>query len=387
MLPEELQSLLDKYLDNVISEEEFRRLWKTLPSNKYNDNWYAAIEKAITTRKRTGFSDAETAKLALENIKAAIAAAGQHPRPSVSITGSVWFKAAAAVILVAGAAFFLLTGKPEGQPLATMPSAAPAQQDIPPAGNTTLLTLADGSTINLEDAGNGKIAQQGNVQVIKLSNGEVAYRVLGNQGSAALNVTNTMSTQRGGQYNLILPDGSRVWLNAESSITYPVIFAGHERKVTITGEAYFEVAKDKSKPFLVDAGDVHIEVLGTHFNVNAYRDNGMIKTTLLEGSVKINNSVMKPGDAYIDGKIIPTDVEQDVAWKNGVFNFNDQNLSQIMRQLARWYDVEVEFPAGVPDKQYGGEIGRDLTLLQVLKGLENSGIHFELQGRRLIVRP
>jgi ferric-dicitrate binding protein FerR (iron transport regulator) len=147
------------------------------------------------------------------------------------------------------------------------------------------------------------------------------------------------------------------------------------------------VAKDRSRPFRVLAEDTYIEVLGTHFNVNAYKDGGPVRTTLLEGSVKINNSLMKPGEAYADGKVFPTNVQQAVAWKNGVFNFNDQNLSQIMPQLARWYDVEVAFPDGIPEKQYGGEIGRDLNLLQVLKGLENSGIHFELQGRRLLVRP
>jgi ferric-dicitrate binding protein FerR (iron transport regulator) len=196
-----------------------------------------------------------------------------------------------------------------------------------------------------------------------------------------------MSTPRGGQYQLQLPDGSKVWLNAESSITYPITFTGNERKVTISGEVYFEVAKDKNKPFRVSAGDLHVEVLGTHFNINAYADEGSAKTSLLEGSVKIDREILQPGQAYVNGKVIAADVEHDVAWKNGVFNFNDQNLSQIMRQLARWYNLEIEYPQGVPKKEYGGEIGRNLTLAQVLKGLENSGVRFELKGRQLIVKP
>jgi ferric-dicitrate binding protein FerR (iron transport regulator) len=194
-----------------------------------------------------------------------------------------------------------------------------------------------------------------------------------------------MSTPRGGQYQLSLPDGSKVWLNSESSITYPVVFAAQERKVKITGEAYFEVAKDKTKPFRVETNDMQVEVLGTHFNVKAYADEGPTKTSLLEGSVKIDKQILKPGQAFTNGRIVPTDVDQDVAWKNGIFNFNNQNLSQVMKELARWYDLEIAYPDGIPQKEYGGEIGRNLKLNQVLKGLGNSGVHFELNGRRVTV--
>ena len=197
---------------------------------------------------------------------------------------------------------------------------------------------------------------------------------------------NKMSTPRGGQYQLTLPDGSVIWLNAESSITYPTVFSGNERKVSITGEVYFEVVKDKSKPFKVIAGDQQIEVLGTHFNINAYKDEDHVKTSLLEGSVKVNQQILKPGEAFQNGKVNATNVAQDIAWKNGIFNFNNQSLAQVMRQLARWYNLEVVYPEGVPRKEYGGEMGRNLTLSQVLKGLENSGIYFELEGRKLLVK-
>lgn len=389
MLPTELQGLLDKYLDNQISRDEFVRLWTSFASDDLSHEWPAAIESAIRKRTTGGLSNPEEAKMALANIKDRIAAEETPQRNRLrTMVQSVAFRAAAAIIVIAGAAvltFSTMNGKPGRN---NSQSGQEVAGDIAPGTSTAMLTLADGTKIDLENSANGKIAQEGNVQVIKLSTGEVQYKIIAAAvGDKHVNGSNTMSTPRGGQYQLQLPDGSKVWLNAESSITYPVQFAHNERKVSITGEAYFEVAKDKSRPFRVLAADTYIEVLGTHFNVNAYQDEGPVRTTLLEGSVKINNSLMKPGEAYADGKVFPADVQQAVAWKNGVFNFNDQNLSQIMLQLARWYDIEVVFPEGVPKKQYGGEIGRDLSLSQVLKGLENSGVHFELQGRRLLVRP
>jgi ferric-dicitrate binding protein FerR (iron transport regulator) len=389
MLPTELKSLLDKYLDNEISRKEFARLWKSFADEDLADEWQAAIEGAIRKRAAAGLSDPHEANAALANIRARIAAEDAPKKYRLlTMMRSSAFRAAAAIIVITGAValtFTMMTGK-------TKSAGTRLQQevvaDITPGTSTAVLTLADGTRIDLESSAAGKIAQQGNVQVIKLSTGEVQYKIIGPAVAGKhVSGSNTMSTPRGGQYQLQLPDGSKVWLNAESSITYPVQFARNERKVSITGEAYFEVAKDKTRPFRVLADDTYIEVLGTHFNVNAYKDEGPVRTTLLEGSVRINNSLMKPGEAYAGGKIFPTDVHQAVAWKNGVFNFNDQNLSQIMLQLARWYDVQVVFPEGVPEKQYGGEIGRDLSLLQVLKGLENSGIRFELQGRRLLVRP
>jgi ferric-dicitrate binding protein FerR (iron transport regulator) len=390
MLPTELQSLLNKYLDNELSEDEFARLWESFASDKLTYEWQAAIESAIRKREAGGFSSMKEASTALSNIKRRITEEEEVPKRNRLrvIMQSTAFRAAAAIVVIAGAAVLTFSTMSDRSKEDNVQTTSRAVADIAPGTSTAVLTLADGTRIDLENSANGKIAQEGNVQVIKLSTGEVQYKIIGRAvGEKRVTGSNTMSTPRGGQYQLQLPDGSKVWLNAESSITYPVHFADNERKVSITGEAYFEVAKDKTRPFRVLATDTYIEVLGTHFNVNAYQDEGPVRTTLLEGSVKINNSLMKPGEAYADGKVFPTDVQQAVAWKNGVFNFNDQNLSQIMLQLARWYDIEVVFPDGVPKKQYGGEIGRDLSLSQVLKGLENSGVHFDLQGRRLLVRP
>jgi len=384
----ELKSLLQQYLAGTISEEDFTRLWITLNTPASEADWLAAIEEAINSKSPSGFSYRHDATRALEEIKAKIHDE-QHPPSRIyrlANNNKRIIRYAASVVIILSAAIFAKykQGKGEFQPATA--TVAKAVQDVEPGGQKAILTLSDGSTIELDDANNGQIAQQGQMQVIKLANGRVEYKSLDkNQESGQSLTFNTMSTPRGGQYQLLLPDGSRVWLNSESSITYPVVFAHHERKVKITGEAYFEVAKDKMKPFRVVTGDMEVEVLGTHFNIKAYADEGPTKTSLLEGSVKIDKQILKPGQAFMNGRIVPTNIDQDVAWKNGIFNFDNQNLSQVMKQLARWYDLEVVYPNGVPQKEYGGEIGRNLKLNQVLNGLGNSGVHFELDGKRVTV--
>jgi ferric-dicitrate binding protein FerR (iron transport regulator) len=212
-----------------------------------------------------------------------------------------------------------------------------------------------------------------------------------------------MATPRGGQYRLVLPDGSRVWLNAVSSIRFPTAFTGQERKVEISGEAYFEVVKDPSRPFRVlvrpAAGNrnMEVEVLGTHFNINAYQDEPAIKTTLLEGSVKVTNgtdhTMIRPGQQTqlsINGvtKVIQdADVSEAVAWKEGRFQFNDTELKTIMRQVMRWYDVDLEYKGNVPDRYFTADISRNKTLSGVLTILKLSDVDFRLDGKKLTVTP
>jgi len=268
------------------------------------------------------------------------------------------------------------------------------QNAIMPGSNKAILTLQDGSKIVLNDAKDGTLAQQGNAKIIKLATGQLVYDKTGTAPAKVL--YNTMSTPRGGQYKLTLPDGTEVWLNAASSITYPTAFVGNERNVSITGEAYFEVAKDKSKPFRVRSGNQAIEVLGTHFNVMAYPDEDAIKTTLLEGSVKIteNNEVqiLKPGEqAVVDKngglKISVADVDDALAWKNGYFKFSRVNIKYIMRQLARWYDVDVVYEGNVPHDEFVGKIGRGENIEDVLHILELDRVHFKIEDKKIIVLP
>ncbi len=391
MVSSELKLLLEQYLNGTLPEEEFRRLWSTLKDDSYDADWLDAIEQAIVSRTQTGLSHPAQVSHSLAEVRDRIYSEEGQPNNISSRIINLYhrhktgFRAAAAILVIASAAVFM-----QYRPADTNLQAAiqPVIQDVEPGSEKAVLTLADGSKIVLDNSTNGQIAQQGHVQIIKLANGEIQYKALNDVSNTEASITyNTMSTPRGGQYQLLLPDGSKVWLNAESSITYPIAFSDTERRVQIAGEVYFEVAKDKTKPFRVSANDAEIEVLGTQFNIKAYPGDGPTKTSLLEGSVKINKQILKPGEAFMNGSIVQTNIEQDVAWKNGIFNFDNLNLKQVMLQLARWYDLEVVYPAGVPQKEYGGEIGRNLKLAQVLKGLENSGVRFELAGKKLVITP
>lgn len=264
---------------------------------------------------------------------------------------------------------------------------------IIPGSNKAILTLQDGSTIVLDDAKNGTVAKQGNATVIKTANGQLVYS--GAQSVPGKVMYNTMSTPRGGQYQLTLPDGTGVWLNSASSITYPTAFVGTERKVTITGEAYFEVAKDKTRPFHLKAGNQNIEVLGTHFNVMAYADEEAIKTTLVEGSVKVSqngsSNILKPGEQSVnkdgDFDIGPAALDEALAWKNGYFKFNRIGLKAIMRQLSRWYDVEIVYQGRIKDDEFVGTIGRSENIMQALHLLELTNVHFKIKDKTIIVLP
>ena len=388
MQSSELQRLLEKYIDNTISAEEFRQLWTSLGEGRYDSDWHELTERVLNDKRLHDLSDQEQIAGRLAQIRARIdneTAPARRQTPIIPLTTHRVVRYAAAAIVLLALGILLITRNTNSRPSVANSTPRPPDR-IKPGTQKAMLTLADGTVVTLDSTANGKIAQQGATQVLKLANGQIRYQAANatdEEGKVAYNV---MSTPMGGQYQLTLPDGSNVWLNAGSSITYPTAFPGNTRQVKITGEVYFEVAKDKNKSFRVTAGDQEIEVLGTHFNINAYADEDHIKTSLLEGAVKVNKVLLQPGQAFTRGKIEPTNVDQDVAWKNGVFNFNNQTLAQVMRQLARWYDLEVVYPQGIPKKEYGGEIGRNLTLDQVLKGLENSGIHFQLNGRRLIVK-
>lgn len=282
--------------------------------------------------------------------------------------------------------------------------------DIAPGSNRATLTLSNGSVVFLDSVPNGSLVRQGNTRLIKLNNGVLAYkkqRGLTHRQPAVRTARyedapyNTITTPRGGQYTVILPDGSEVWLNAASSLRFPAAFTGKTRKVELAGEAYFEVAKDKDKPFYVDVStsdpnrNITIKVLGTNFDIKAYHDEPVIKTTLLKGSVKVvhgkQTEVLHPSEqAQIlqgsdDIRVSRTNVEDIVAWKNGFFHFNGDDIGAIMRKLERWYDVTVIYEGPPPSGHYTGIINRQTNLSQVLKMLALSGVHFKLQGRKIIV--
>jgi transmembrane sensor len=264
--------------------------------------------------------------------------------------------------------------------------------DIAPGGNKAILTLANGRQIVLTDAQNGQLASESNAIINKTANGQVSYNVAGRSKSEI--VYNTLSTPRGGQYRLTLSDGTIVFLNAASSLTYPATFTGNERKVTLTGEAYFEVAHHASKPFSVITTGQVVEVLGTHFNVNSYDDEPYIRTTLIQGSVKVSGStsqlILHPGQQSILMKqslqVNEADIEETIAWTNGYFRFNDSKIESVMRSLSRWYDIDVIYEGSQTDEGFTGKISRFKNISQVLTMLEKTkAVHFKVEGRRVTV--
>lgn len=309
----------------------------------------------------------------------------------------IWW-AAAAVIILSIATWWMFTPTHQNKAPQQAQHITPAPNDIAPGKDGAILTLSNGQKIILDNAGNGNIASEGNTHVVK-QNGQLTYEGAQSAATAGHLLFNTMSTPRGRQYSVVLADGSKVWLNASSSITYPTAFAGKERRVQITGEAYFEVAHNAGKPFRVTLPNGHlVEVLGTHFNINAYDDEAEVKTTLLEGSVKIDASILKPGqqaaithdsrpDSYRVTIKDNIDLESVIAWRNGYFSFNNTDLQTVMRQLARWYDVNVVYEGHIDDIRFGGEIGRTLSLQQVLSILDDTRIHYSIEGKKLLIKP
>jgi ferric-dicitrate binding protein FerR (iron transport regulator) len=304
-----------------------------------------------------------------------------------------WSAAAAVVLLLGSAAYFLsIPSKPDA-PVAAAP--APAERfrnDVDPGQQGAILTLSNGQTIVLDSAANGALAQEGAAKVIK-EDGQIVYK---DDAAAGQVVYNTMTTPRGRQYNLLLADGTRVWLNAASSITYPTAFTGKERAVRITGEVYFEVAHRAGMPFTVQKDDVQVQVLGTHFNVNTYAEEASLNVTLLEGAVRVvkGSSVnnIRPGQqAQVKGDgvrvVNNVNLEEVMAWKNGYFRFGGSSIESLMGQLSRWYDVEIEYRKKVSDRFYA-EIPRDTKLSDVLKALELTGqVRFGIEGKKIVVMP
>ncbi len=305
----------------------------------------------------------------------------------------IGWSAAASIIITLG-----VIGRIRKDLQAPLPSSkvVVAPSPVLPGRNTAVLTLGNGQKILLDSAGTGELAVQGNTMLRKLDSGSLSYSVRGAKKEEDV-VYNRLTTPRSGQYQLILPDGSHVWLNNISSIRYPTSFRGKNRTVELTGEAYFEIASQPAQPFIVKVNGQEVEVLGTSFNIMAYPDEGAIQTTLLTGAVKVkaaNAAVQLRPDEQAQwsgtGHIkVLTDVpsQEIVSWKNGFFYFGRASLKEVMRQLARWYDVEVRYEGAVPDIEFGGKIDRSLSLDDLLKFLNKNEVHFRLEGRVLIVLP
>ncbi|NOW95045.1 FecR family protein [Mucilaginibacter sp. SG564] len=307
----------------------------------------------------------------------------------------LWIRLAAAASIVIGLTIGYFHLRP-GQLTSDTPDKI-AKNDIAPGSNKAILTLSNGRRIILSDAGTGEIAREESTAINKDSTGKIVY-VVAAAGNQVPDLMNTISTPRGGQYQVVLPDGTHAWLNAASSLRYPAVFTGPNRVVELTGEAYFEVVKDMSHPFHVITATQTVEVLGTHFNVNSYADEPSVKTTLLEGSVKVIHgsatAKLKPAEQSavndkVDAEIQvnhSVDTDDVIAWKEGKFRFDQTDMPALMRQLSRWYDVDVVYQGKVPVDRFSGTLSRNVNISKVLKLLEFTGVKFKIEGRKLIIK-
>ncbi len=382
-----IKELLEKYGNGQCTdaEREIVEQWYQQLKNTGSFEWKddkkkkikASIEKVI--RERTGLQ--KQGKV--------------HSIPKRRI---YWYAAASVAIIAISLIYFRMLNQPSGK---NTDHIAQVTNDVKaPEASRAMVTLADGTKVYLDSAGTGNVAVQGNMKLVKLPSGEIAYQNASGELSTKL-VYNTLSNPRGSKViQMVLADGSKVWLNAGSALTYPVAFVGKERSVSITGEAYFEVAHDASKPFTVFKDKVAVKVLGTHFNINAFQDDGDdIEVTLLEGSVNVSvpspspseraGVRLKPGEQARVGKglkvVTDVDVNGVMAWKNGYFHFDDASLQNVMERISRWYDVKVVYKGEVPKKRFAGEMQRDLSLSEIIQILERNKIHFEIVGKELIV--
>lgn len=375
MDPQEIKNLLERYNNGEATPEE-RALVET---------WYLThgANKADPFPGQVQADQQESLKALLSQINPV-----RRLWPRIA--------AAASILLVLGLGgwFFLLHKKIPVNQYANKPV---VRKQIVPGGNKATITLADGTSIALGDTKIGRLATQGNTQIDQTKDGQIRYataRASDNKASDAI-MYNTASTPRGGQYQFVLSDGTKVWLNASSSIRFPVVFKGSERRVQITGEAYFEVAHNAAMPFRVEARGQTVEVLGTHFNVNSYDDEASVKTTLLEGSVKVTaqggSATIKPGEQsdLKDGKLSVAEVDVDdvVAWKNGYFSFKDDDLKAVMRQISRWYNVDVSYDGNIPQRNFSGQIARNTNISQMLDILAFKKIHYKITGDQITIRP
>lgn len=389
MNEQRLGYLLERYLHKTCTPAEKQEFLQLL-DEPGSAAALEALNEAITTLPETGMvMDGEATEATRQALLTVTRRQPAKMKAAVPLpfTGRAAVRYAAAIILLLGAAGFGWWYTMRPAKTVALSQAQRFKNEVAPGRNGAVLTLSNGRQIVLDSAGNGLLTKDGEVKLVK-KDGAIAY-----EGADGKALYNHMATANGQQWQLTLNDGTRVWLNAASSIRYPVAFTGPEREVEITGEAYFEVAQDAARPFRVKTGGQAVEVLGTHFNINAYSDEGVIKTTLLEGKVRMGAVTLSPGEQLqvaAGGKMTVmhnADTELAVAWKNGLFQFDNADLPFVMRQLTRWYNVEVRYPARIPQRSFGGAMQRSLPLTRILAILEDNDVKFAIEGNRITVLP
>lgn len=385
---QKLPYLLNQYLNDQCSAAELAEFYVLVDDPANNMELSALLDDAINTSTDEKQLTADQESVLLQYIF-------DHTESPVQTRKSVrgwdyrsWSAAAVIFLTLCAGVYYFKSSR--GEQLREQAAAA-----ISPGGNKATLTLSNGKVISLQTARNGQLAEVSGVKITKTKNGQLVYSV--NEGASPVSTQNTISTPKGGQYLLILPDRTKVWLNAATVLKFPTAFSGmSERKVVLSGEAYFEVAKLKT-PFVVMTDKQKVQVLGTHFNINAYQDEQQTKTTLLEGSVRVsslktgNEVMLSPGqEANLkrdDLNVQKADIERNTDWKNGIFMFKNESLEGIMRKIGRWYNVEIVYEPYAPRKEtFSGIVSRYDNVNKVLRRLELTGaVSFKIQGRKIMV--
>lgn len=379
------QSLLDKYRKNEISAGELSELTAAVNTGVYDETVKASVQASLESGEQQW--DKTRQQVVFGEILRQIEA--EAPVRRIMPEKRRWLAAAAAVLVILTIGWYTVNRLKTGQ----VRENQVAVQDVAAGRSGAVLMLANGSKIVLDTAGNGTVASQAGVDIV-LNNGALAYEhgALDEAGAEALN---TVLTPRGRQFSIVLPDGSKVWINAESSLRFPVQFSGKERQVQLTGEAYFEVAENASQPFKVLVNNkTEVLVLGTSFNINAYAGQPRAKATLITGKVNIRSgkaaAVLVPGqEASIAGDITVVDnadINKAIAWKNGAFDFNNTTIEELAAQLERWYDIEVTYDQHISQIPFGGKISRKVSLKTLVRLMDGTGLDFRLaEGRKLII--
>lgn len=401
MSKEKFKELIQQYFNNTIGRDDLKELLNYLDT--------ADPKEIAPVMDELLFSLPDTARLREIEADAIYKAIRSDHRFAIDeehstrpLRRSIKWYYAAAVLLVSLSAGLLYINKP-AKKYETQNSAAKAIKSgiILPGTKKATLTLAGGQVIDLEAQKQGALLTKGASNIQKVKSGQIVYHsgVASQQSNAQDQLSfNDLKTPKGGEYQITLPDGTRVWLNSASSLRFPSAFSGNKRQVLLSGEAYFEVAKDKAKPFIVTMGATEIKVLGTHFNISGYNDDDVTTTTLLEGSIQIKKGkqqrLLVPGQQAAISQssdnivISPGNVAQAMAWKNGLFRFDDKDIRGIMKQVSRWYDVEVEYNGTTStEKLFGGTFYRSKSISELLGHLEelDSNIHFTIKGRRVSI--
>lgn len=365
MEPIKLRDVLKRYNEGKSSDEEKLLI----------ENWYAQLNLDVPDLSLQQLSELHNLQVPLHKAK-------------TPIRLKTWVIVAATLLLIGTAVLTYWQIQ-----MHKVPTANITQNDVLPGGNKAILKLADGTAVNLSDVELGALATQEGMLIRKDQNGTISYKNMHSDKEINRHAKNSISTPKGGNYHLVLPDGTNVWLNASSSITYPVHFANDQRVVEITGEVYFEVTANKRIPFSVKSQQQVIQVLGTQFNVNAYSDNPTIRTTLVEGAVKVQfgqvNQILKPGQQAIANqkgiRIKEVDLYAETAWKNGDFVFKNLSIRDLMKQLSRWYAIELDYTNyNEKSETFSGEIARSRNLSAVLRMLEKTNaIRFQIEGNKV----